>query len=125
YALIIRPISARHLTNPGQRCIVCCVGQLGNLLRDAREAKGLSPQDIFNATKIRSNVLDALEAEDYGNLPAPVYVRGLLRTLSKPLELNAAALLALYEMAVPDGRLATVLQTTAPVPVAPPHPGPQ
>jgi hypothetical protein len=75
-------------------------------------------------------VLDALEAEDYGNLPAPVYVRGLLRTLSKPLDLNAAALLALYETAVPDGRLATVLPMMAIVPVSPPqyvpqHRGPQ
>lgn len=101
------------------------MGSLGNRLREAREAKGLSPQDIFNSTRIRANVLEALEAEDYDNLPAPVYVRGLLRTLAKPLELEAAHLLALYEAAVPDGRVANVLPMMAIVPVEPPQHVPQ
>ncbi len=125
HALSYSLLAVGHLTNRRQSCIVLCVAQLGNLLREAREAKGLSPQEIFNATKIRANVLVALEAEDFDNLPAPVYVRGLLRTLSKPLALDAAELLALYEVCVPDGHAASVLPMRAIVPVVPPQHLPQ
>jgi cytoskeleton protein RodZ len=74
------------------------------MLRAAREAKGLSYQIIAKTTKIREPILIALEDETYDMLPAPVYVRGLLRTLARHLCLDADTLLRMYEAAVPQAK---------------------
>lgn len=66
------------------------------MLRQAREAKGLSLQAVSSATKIREPILAALESEAYDDLPAPVFVRGFLRTLARCLNLDAEQLVALY-----------------------------
>lgn len=75
---------------------------LGDRLRQAREAKGLSVQAVSGVTKIREHILIALETESFEELPAPVFVRGFLRTLARHLKLNADELLALYAEAVPQ-----------------------
>ena len=75
---------------------------LGELIRQAREAKGLSLQDVSSATKIREHILTALERESYADLPAPVFVRGFLRTLARQLGLNTDQLLALYAQVSPE-----------------------
>ena len=80
------------------------MSELGKTLRAAREAKGLSYQAVAKATKIRENILLALEGEEHELLPAPVYVRGLLRTLSRHLGFNGDQLLRMYEAAVPQAR---------------------
>ncbi len=85
---------------------------LGDLIRETREAKRLSLQTVSSATKIRENVLTALENEAYEDLPAPVYVRGLLRTLARYLEIDADRLLALYKAAVPQADVSDPALTT-------------
>ncbi len=77
---------------------------LGELLRQTREEKGLSLQSVASATKIRENILTALENERCEDLPAPVYVRGLLRTLARHLKLDADHLQALYEEVMPHAQ---------------------
>lgn len=69
---------------------------LGERLRQGRDAKGLTVQAVSNATKIREHILASLESDNYTALPAPVFVRGFLRTLSRHLSLNSEELLALY-----------------------------
>ena len=69
---------------------------LGERLRQGRDAKGLTLQAVSNATKIREHILASLESDNYTALPAPVFVRGFLRTLSRHLNLNSEELLALY-----------------------------
>jgi hypothetical protein len=78
------------------------VTSLGDQLRQAREARGLSIQAVSGTTKIREHILIALETDSYDELPAPVFVRGFLRTLARHLRLNADELLALYAAAVPQ-----------------------
>ena len=75
---------------------------LGELLRERREAKGFSLQSVSSTTKIREHILVALECGAYDCLPAPVFVRGFLRTLARQLGLDAEELLALYVAAVPQ-----------------------
>jgi cytoskeleton protein RodZ len=52
---------------------------LGELLRRARNARGLSLAQVEADTRIRRRYLDALEADDLSSLPAPVFTRGLVR----------------------------------------------
>lgn len=63
-------------------------------LRQAREAQGLSLRDMAEATKIRTDHLEALENADYDPFPAPVYIRGSVRTYAGFLKMDVPALLA-------------------------------
>jgi cytoskeletal protein RodZ len=72
------------------------MGGLGELLRKAREEKGLSLAQVEEATRIRSAYLQALEEEAYEHLPAPVYTKGFLKNYALYLGLDAQQLLALY-----------------------------
>jgi cytoskeleton protein RodZ len=78
------------------------VTSLGDQLRQAREARGLSIQAVSGTTKIREHILIALETDSFDELPAPVFVRGFLRTLARYLRLNPEELLGLYAAAVPQ-----------------------
>jgi len=51
---------------------------IGVRLKSARQARGLSLEDIEAATRIRRRYLEALEEEAFDRLPAPVYVKGFL-----------------------------------------------
>jgi len=73
------------------------MGELGELLRKTREAKGLSLAQVEEATKIRSVYLQALEEEDDDCLPPPVYVKGFLRNYARYLDLDPQQVLSLYQ----------------------------
>lgn len=66
----------------------------GALLRQAREQAGLSLQDVGNRLKVPHKVLLALEAEDWAQLGAPVFVRGQLRSYAKLLKVDIDSYLA-------------------------------
>lgn len=59
----------------------------GQRLRAAREAAGLSVADVASRLKMRSRIIEALEAEDWEAIGAPVFVRGQLRSYSRLLGL--------------------------------------
>ena len=60
----------------------------GALLRKVREAYGVQVADISERTKIGKAYLSAIEEEDFGALPSPVYVRGFVAELAKFLRLD-------------------------------------
>lgn len=65
---------------------------IGGQLRQAREERGLSLQDVEKATRIRQAFLQAMEEDRFGDLPE-VYGRGLLRNYAKFLGLDPEPLL--------------------------------
>lgn len=73
------------------------MGELGQLLREARERKRVSLEEVEQVTRIRQKFLTALEEEDFAALPAETYVKGFLRTYAKYLELDPQEVMALYE----------------------------
>jgi flagellar biosynthesis protein FlhG len=62
----------------------------GALLKAMREARGLDLKQIAKRTKISLQYLEALEDDDFGALPALVYVRGFVAELAKCLALDPA-----------------------------------
>ncbi len=62
--------------------------ELGNSLREARERQGRSFPEVERKTQIRSRYLKALEAEDFGSMPALAYTRGFLRVYADELGLD-------------------------------------
>jgi cytoskeleton protein RodZ len=69
---------------------------IGELLRNAREARGLSLDEIEAATRIRRRYLEAMEAEAFDQLPGPAYVKGFVRTYATHLGLAADDLAGMY-----------------------------
>ena len=59
----------------------------GQRLRTAREAAGLSIQDVASRLKVPVRVVESLEAEDWNRLGAPVFIRGQLRSYGRLLGL--------------------------------------
>lgn len=78
------------------------MGQVGDRLRQAREAKGLTLEQIEEITRIRRRYLQALEEEDYGQLPGEVFVRGFLRNYALALGLDPEEVLAESGLRVPS-----------------------
>lgn len=61
---------------------------LGAHLRQTREARGLTLEDVEKATRIRARYLAALEAGEIEALPTPVQARGFLRNYSQYIGLD-------------------------------------
>lgn len=76
------------------------MGELGDLLREARESRGLSLERVEEATRIRRVFLEALEEERFDALPGEVYVRGFLRNYARFLGLDPEELLTAYRSAM-------------------------
>jgi cytoskeleton protein RodZ len=66
--------------------------KIGRILEQKRKEKGLSLEEVEQATKIRKRYLDGLERDDYGVLPAGVYAQGFLKTYANYLGLNGEEL---------------------------------
>jgi cytoskeleton protein RodZ len=69
---------------------------IGERLRSARQALGLSLEEIESVTRIQRTYLAALEQEAFDDLPGPTYVRGFLRTYATYLGIPPQELLDLY-----------------------------
>jgi cytoskeletal protein RodZ len=72
--------------------------KLGEVLRAAREAKGVDLARAERDTKIRARYLAALESMDYRALPGAVYTRGFLRNYGQYLGLDPEYLIDLYRL---------------------------
>lgn len=66
---------------------------VGAGLRRAREAKGLSTQDVGSRLRLMSRQVEAIEAEEFSKLGPPVFARGFVRNYAKLLGLNPDELL--------------------------------
>lgn len=60
----------------------------GAVLRQAREARGLTIDDLSARTKIRRPILTALEGHNPAQLPAPVFTRGFVKAVARELGLD-------------------------------------
>lgn len=70
---------------------------LGAVLRAAREAAGMSEQQVADTLRLPTAVVRTLEANGFQSLPAPAYARGYVRAYARLLELDAEALLGEHE----------------------------
>jgi flagellar biosynthesis protein FlhG len=68
----------------------------GTLLRKVRESQGIELVEISEKTKIARMHLQAIEEEEYADLPALVYVRGFVTEYAKCLRLDHAQVQKTY-----------------------------
>jgi cytoskeleton protein RodZ len=74
---------------------------VGEQIREARLERGLTLEQVAQATRIRTYYLEAIENDQRDALPSPVQARGFLRLYAGHLNLPAAPLLALWEGRTP------------------------
>ena len=70
---------------------------VSNRLRTAREAAGLSIEEISSRTKIKPAVLNALEGGHYEQLPGTFFTRAFIATYARELQLPPGELLAQFD----------------------------
>ena len=66
----------------------------GEMLRQAREARGMPLAAAAQETRLRIEYLTAIEDNDFTSLPGDVYNRGFLRNYSTYLGLDPSAVMA-------------------------------
>ena len=93
------------------------VHKLGEVLRTAREGKGVDLARVERDTKIRERYLSALERGEYRDLPGAVYTKGFLRNYGAYLGLDTEYLIDLYRI-----ESATAAGQRPARPAAPPRP---
>lgn len=60
----------------------------GEVLRRLREARGISLDQLSARIKVTRHHIENIEADRFDSLPAPVYLRGILLSLSRELRLD-------------------------------------
>lgn len=69
----------------------------GQLLKEAREKKGLTIAEISHVTKINPKTLEALESGNVSGLPQKAFIRGFVQTYAKYLGLDVNETLKLFQ----------------------------
>lgn len=69
---------------------------VGSILREAREAKHLTFNEIEAATKIRAKFLEAIEGDDYSILPSQAYAKGFVKNYAAFLGIAESTILAFF-----------------------------
>jgi cytoskeletal protein RodZ len=69
---------------------------VGEMLREAREHKSLSLEDVEEGTKIRLKFLKAIESDDFGQMPSLSYAKGFVKNYSEFLGLSSRTVLAFF-----------------------------
>ncbi|HET7529711.1 MAG TPA: helix-turn-helix domain-containing protein [Mycobacteriales bacterium] len=75
---------------------------VGETLTRARQERGLSVEDVTNATRIRSGLIRAIENDEFGPCGGAVYARGHIRNIARVLEVDPVPLVEEFDRAHAD-----------------------
>jgi cytoskeletal protein RodZ len=96
-------------------------GSFGDNLKREREMRGVSLDEISAATRIATRFLQAIENEQWDQLPGGVFNRGFIRAVARYLGLDEENTIAEYAAAVGD-RQTVPVWTGSPPAVVPEQP---
>lgn len=77
---------------------------VGQVLKEEREKKFYTLDEIEKATKIRKSLLQALEAGQYSKLPPLTFIQGFIKNYGKFLGLDQEKLLAIFRREFAEGK---------------------
>lgn len=75
---------------------------VGQILKQEREKKFYTLDEIEKTTKIRKELLEALEDGQYSKLPPPTFIQGFIKSYGKFLGLDTGKLLAVFRREFSD-----------------------
>jgi len=76
--------------------------ELGNRLKEAREARGLSLDDLQDITKIQKRYLKGIEEGNYDSIPGKFYVRAFIKQYGEAVGLDPESLFDEYKHEIPS-----------------------
>ena len=82
------------------------MGTFGERLQREREMRGITLEEIAEATKIGTRSLRALEEQDFEKLPGGIFNKGFVRAYSKYLGIDEDQAVADYQTAVNEAQAA-------------------
>ena len=85
----------------------------GETLQAARLAMEVSCREVAEALNLPIETVEAIEANDYERLPAPVFTRGYIRAYAKLLELDSDPVVARFPLGESETQTAEVAITPA------------
>ena len=71
-------------------------GSLGEQLRRAREARGVTLREISEQTRITMRHLEAIESDDYKNLPGGIFNKSFIKSFARQVGFDEMRALELY-----------------------------
>ncbi|HEY8241341.1 MAG TPA: helix-turn-helix domain-containing protein, partial [Kiritimatiellia bacterium] len=77
---------------------------IGQRFKTARERKRVSLSQAAAKTRIKVQVLEAMEQDDFSKIPAPTYARGFIRMYSEFLGLESGPLVQEFNALKPGGK---------------------
>lgn len=86
--------------------------EIGVRLKEAREAKGLSLEDIQKMTKIQPRYLKAIENGEFSLLPGNFYARAFIKEYASAVGLDSNELLQAYSHELPTVEDDTTIEYT-------------
>ena len=78
------------------------ISSVGAWLKDAREERGITLDEVARVTRIGKNYLEAIEEGDLGKLPSQAYTRGFIRLYAAHLGLSPEKALAMMDVGPAD-----------------------
>lgn len=97
---------------------------LGQIFRETRESKGITASQAAEATRIKPQMLDRMEADVWEKMPAPIYARGFIKIYAENLGLAPEPLIEAYtRWSRSDHKRPPTIEDTgiAPSPAVPPR----
>jgi cytoskeletal protein RodZ len=80
---------------------VLCLTELGARLKEAREAKGYSLEDLQRVTKIQKRYLIGIEEGNYDLIPGKFYVRAFIKQYAESVGLSPEVIFEEYKNDIP------------------------
>lgn len=77
---------------------------VGQILKEEREKRFLTLEEVEKVTKIRKELLQALEEGQYQKLPPQTFVQGFIKNYGKFLGLNTEKLLSYFRREFSEGK---------------------
>lgn len=78
--------------------------ELGARLKEARESKGYSLEEVQSLTKIQKRYLQGIEEGDYSMMPGSFYVRAFIKQYAEAVGLSSEELFESYSNDIPTNR---------------------
>jgi cytoskeleton protein RodZ len=73
-------------------------GSLGEQLRRAREARGVTLREVSEQTRITMRHLEAIEADNYKDLPGGIFNKSFVKSYARHVRFDEARAVELYEI---------------------------
>lgn len=93
--------------------------KIGTYLRQHREEKKLTLEQVAEHTGIREPYLEDLENGDFHKIPGDVFIRGFLRNYGNYLGLDGNGLVEAYRTGSEPGKILKEVDQAAPAPKPP------